>query len=545
VSGAPNGRPLLDVRNLSVTFAGRGRAPPIEAVRGVTFALDRGETLALVGESGSGKSVTALSILQLLPYPLAAHTPDSSIRFAGEELVGASPEQLRRVRGGRIAIVFQEPMTSLNPLHTLERQVAEILLVHRRMSTREARERTLELLRLVGLPDAESRLGAYPHQLSGGQRQRVMIAMAIANEPDILIADEPTTALDVTIQAHILALLRELRDRLGMALLLITHDLTIVGKMAERVAVMTQGEIVEAGQTATVFDWPRHPYTRRLLAAEPKGRAAPADLTAPLLIEAEGVRVWFPVRRGFLRRVTGHVKAVDGVSLALRAGSTLGIVGESGSGKTTLGLALLRLTAAQGHIRFAGRDIVPLTGRQLRPLRREMQIVFQDPFSSLSPRLSVAQIVEEGLKVHNLAAGVAERRELIETALVEVGLDPETADRYPHEFSGGQRQRIAIARALVLKPRLVVLDEPTSALDMSVQAQIVELLRELQGRRGLAYLFISHDLRVVRALAHQIMVMKDGRIVESGPTERIMTTPEHPYTRALMAAAFDLAPTPA
>jgi microcin C transport system ATP-binding protein len=545
VSGAPGARPLLDVRNLSVTFAGRGRAPPVEAVREVTFALDRGETLALVGESGSGKSVTALSILQLLPYPLAAHGSDSSIRFAGEELVGASPEQLRRVRGGRIAIVFQEPMTSLNPLHTLERQVAETLLVHRRMSPRAARERTLELLRLVGLPDAESRLGAYPHQLSGGQRQRVMIAMAIANEPDILIADEPTTALDVTIQAHILALLRELRDRLGMALLLITHDLTIVGKMAERVAVMTQGEIVEAGPTATVFDRPRHPYTRRLLAAEPKGRAAPADLTAPLLIEAEAVRVWFPVRRGFLRRITGHVKAVDGVSLALRAGSTLGIVGESGSGKTTLGLALLRLTAAQGHIRFAGRDIVALTRRQLRPLRREMQIVFQDPFSSLSPRLSVAQIVEEGLKVHNLAASTAERRKLIETALVEVGLDPEAVDRYPHEFSGGQRQRIAIARALVLKPRLVVLDEPTSALDMSVQAQIVELLRELQERRGIAYLFISHDLRVVRALAHQIMVMKDGRIVESGPTERIMNAPEHPYTRALMAAAFDLAATPA
>ncbi len=545
MSGSPNGRPLLDVRNLSITFAGRGRAPPVEAVRRVTFALDRGETLALVGESGSGKSVTALSILQLLPYPLAAHGPNSSIRFAGEELVGASPEQLRRVRGGRVGIVFQEPMTSLNPLHTLERQVAEILLVHRRMSPRAARERTLELLRMVGLPDAESRLGAYPHQLSGGQRQRVMIAMAIANEPDILIADEPTTALDVTIQAHILALLRELRDRLGMALLLITHDLTIVGKMAERVAVMTQGEIVEAGPTATVFDRPRHPYTRRLLAAEPKGRAPPADFAAPLLIEAEALRVWFPVRRGFLRRVTGHVKAVDGVSLALRAGSTLGIVGESGSGKTTLGLALLRLTAAQGHIRFAGRDIVALTGRQLRPLRREMQIVFQDPFSSLSPRLSVAQIVEEGLKVHNLAASAVERRKLIETALVEVGLDPEAVDRYPHEFSGGQRQRIAIARALVLKPRLVVLDEPTSALDMSVQAQIVELLRELQERRGLAYLFISHDLRVVRALAHQIMVMKDGRIVESGPTERIMTAPEHPYTRALMAAAFDLAATPA
>jgi microcin C transport system ATP-binding protein len=545
VSEALTTRPLLEVRNLSVTFAGRGRAPPVEAVRGVTFALDRGETLALVGESGSGKSVTALSILQLLPYPLAAHGPNSSIRFAGEELVGASPKQLRRVRGGRVGIVFQEPMTSLNPLHTLERQVAEILLVHRRMSPRAARERTLELLRMVGLPDAESRLGAYPHQLSGGQRQRVMIAIAIANEPDILIADEPTTALDVTIQAHILALLRELRDQLGMALLLITHDLTIVGKMAERVAVMTQGEIVEAGPTATVFYRPRHPYTKRLLAAEPKGRAAAADFGAPLLIEAEAVRVWFPVRRGFLRRVTGHVKAVDGVSLALRAGASLGIVGESGSGKTTLGLALLRLTAAQGHIRFAGRDIVALTRRQLRPLRREMQIVFQDPFSSLSPRLSVAQIVEEGLKVHNLAASAADRRKLIETALVEVGLDPETADRYPHEFSGGQRQRIAIARALVLKPRLVVLDEPTSALDMSVQAQIVELLRELQERRGLAYLFISHDLRVVRALAHQIMVMKDGRIVESGPTERIMTAPEHPYTRALMAAAFDLAPTPA
>ena len=545
MSGELATRPLLDIRNLSVTFAGRGRAPPVEAVRGATFSLDRGETLALVGESGSGKSVTALSILQLLPYPLAAHGSKSSIRFAGEELVGAGPEVLRRVRGDRIAIVFQEPMTSLNPLHTLERQVAEILLVHQRMSPRAARERTLELLRLVGLPDAESRLGAYPHQLSGGQRQRVMIAMAIANEPDILIADEPTTALDVTIQAHILALLRDLRDQLRMALLLITHDLTIVRKMAERVAVMTQGEIVEAGPTEAVFDRPRHPYTKRLLAAEPKGRPEPADFAAPLLIEAEAVRVWFPVRRGFLRRVKGHVKAVDGVSLALRAGTTLGIVGESGSGKTTLGLALLRLTGCQGQIRFTGRDIAALTQRQLRPLRREMQIVFQDPFSSLSPRLSVAQIVEEGLSVHNLAADAVERRQLIETALVEVGLDPEAADRYPHEFSGGQRQRIAIARALVLKPRLVVLDEPTSALDMSVQAQIVDLLRELQIRRGLTYLFISHDLRVVRALAHAILVMKDGRIVESGQTERIMTAPEHPYTRALMAAAFDLAAAPA
>ncbi len=545
MSEASRPSPLLEVRNLRVTFAGRGRAPPVEAVKGVSFSLDRGETLALVGESGSGKSVTALSLLQLLPYPLAMHGPESSIRFAGAELVGADSEALRRVRGDRIAIVFQEPMTSLNPLHTLERQVAEILLVHRRMSSRTARMRTLELLRLVGLPDAENRLDAYPHQLSGGQRQRVMIAMAIANEPDMLIADEPTTALDVTIQAHILQLLKDLRDRFGMALLLITHDLTIVRRMAERVAVMTGGEIVETGPTEAIFDRPRHRYTRRLLAAEPNGRAAPANPAAPLLIEAQALRVWFPLRRGVLRRVTGHLKAVDGVSLAVRAGSTLGIVGESGSGKTTLGLALLRLTAAEGEIRFAGRNIAALSQRQLRPLRREMQIVFQDPFSSLSPRLSVAQIVEEGLKVHRLANSAAERRQVIEEALAEVGLDPAAADRYPHEFSGGQRQRVAIARALVLKPRLVVLDEPTSALDLSVQAQIVDLLRDLQARHGLAYVFISHDLRVIRALAHQIMVMKDGRIVEAGPAEQIMTQPRHPYTRALMAAAFDLAPAPA
>jgi microcin C transport system ATP-binding protein len=542
VAEGPGSAPLLDIRDLAVTFAGRGGAAPVEAVKGVSFTLDRGETLALVGESGSGKSVTALSILQLLPYPLAMHSAQSSVRFAGEELIGASPDALRQVRGDRIAMVFQEPMTSLNPLHTIERQIGEILLVHRRMSARAAGERILELLRMVQLPNAEGRLGAYPHQLSGGQRQRVMIAMAIANEPDILIADEPTTALDVTIQANILALLRYLRDRLGMALLLITHDLTIVRKMAERVCVMTEGEIVEAGPAAAIFDRPRHPYTKRLLAAEPKGRAAPADPSAPLLIAAEATRVWFPIRAGVLRRVRGYVKAVDGVSLEVRAGATLGVVGESGSGKTTLGLALLRLIASQGRIRFAGRDISRLSERRIRPLRREMQIVFQDPYSSLSPRLSVAQIVEEGLRVHNLAAHPAERRRLIEMALAEVGLDPRVADRYPHEFSGGQRQRIAIARALVLKPRLVVLDEPTSALDMSVQAQIVELLRELQSRRGLAYLFISHDLRVVRALAHDILVMKDGHIVEAGSTERIMTAPEHPYTRALMAAAFDLAP---
>ena len=536
---------LLEIRNLSVTFAGRGETPPVEAVKGVSLSLDRGETLALVGESGSGKSVTALSILQLLPYPLAAHGAESSIRFAGEELIGAAPGQLRQVRGNRIAMVFQEPMISLNPLHTLERQIGETLLVHKRMAPAAARDRTLELLGLVDLPDAESRLGAYPHQLSGGQRQRVMIAMAIANEPDMLIADEPTTALDVTIQAHILQLLKDLRDRFGMALLLITHDLTIVRKMADKVCIMTAGEIVEAGPTAAIFAGPRHPYTQRLLAAEPRGRAAPADPSAPELIAAEDVKVWFPIRSGVLRRVRGNVKAVDGVSLAVRKGTTLGVVGESGSGKTTLGLALLRLTEAEGRIRFAERNIAALGQRQLRPLRREMQVVFQDPFSSLSPRLSVAQIVEEGLRVHRLAANAAERRRLIDTALVEVGLDPEAAERYPHEFSGGQRQRIAIARALVVKPRFVMLDEPTSALDMSVQSQIVELLRELQSRHGLAYLFISHDLRVVRALAHEILVMKDGQIVEAGSTERVMTAPEHPYTRALMAAAFDLAAAPA
>ncbi|HEX3537694.1 MAG TPA: ABC transporter ATP-binding protein [Stellaceae bacterium] len=532
---------LLEVKDLSVTFGGWRGAAPVHAVKRVSFSLDRGETVALVGESGSGKSVTALSVLQLLPYPAAAHTAESSIRFAGEELVGAAPARLREVRGNRIAIIFQEPMTSLNPLHTLEKQIAEVLFIHKHLSASAARARTLELLRLVGLRDAENRLQAYPHQLSGGQRQRVMIAMAIANEPDILIADEPTTALDVTIQAQILELLHDLKERLGMALLLITHDLTIVRKMADRVCVMTKGEIVEAGPTEAIFTQPQHPYTQHLLAAEPKGAAASVDPEAPRLIEGDEIKVWFPIRSGLFRRVRGYVKAVDGVSLAVRAGSTVGVVGESGSGKTTLGLALLRLVDAEGGIRFDGHEIADESQRRLRPLRREMQVVFQDPYSSLSPRLSIAQIVGEGLQVHQLGASPQERRQLIETALEEVGLDPETADRYPHEFSGGQRQRVAIARAIVLKPKFLVLDEPTSALDMSVQAQIVELLRDLQARYGLAYLFISHDLRVVRAMAHEILVMKDGEIVESGATDKVMTAPEHPYTRALMAAAFDLA----
>ena len=531
--------PLLQIHDLSVSFDTPGRA--VEAVRHVSLDIDDGETVALVGESGSGKSVTALSILQLLPYPLARH-PSGSVRFRGEELLGAPERALRRVRGDRIAMIFQEPMTSLNPLHTIEKQVDEVLLVHKSLGRPAARARTLELLRMVGLPDAERRLAAYPHQLSGGERQRVMIAMALANEPDLLIADEPTTALDVTIQAQILTLLKELRAKFGMALLLITHDLTIVRKMADRVCIMTAGEIVEAGPTAHIFGQPQHAYTRRLLAAQPRGGPVAAPGDAPILMEGKEVRVWFPIRAGILRRTVDHVKAVDGVDIAIREGRTVGVVGESGSGKTTLGLALLRLLSSEGGIRFDGRPIQGARERELRPLRRAMQVVFQDPFGSLSPRMSVAQIVEEGLRVHRLGESPDERRGMIDDALREVGLDPDARDRYPHEFSGGQRQRIAIARAMVLRPRLVVLDEPTSALDMSIQAQIVDLLRELQERHRLAYLFISHDLRVVRALSDEVIVMRAGRVVEHGSRHEIFERPQHPYTKALMGAAFDIAP---
>ncbi|PYN03179.1 MAG: microcin ABC transporter ATP-binding protein [Candidatus Rokuibacteriota bacterium] len=531
--------PLLAVRDLSVSFAVEGAE--VEAVRHVSFDIERGASMALVGESGSGKSVTALSIMQLLPYPKARH-PSGSIRFQGEELIGAPDARMQRVRGDRIAMIFQEPMTSLNPLHTIEKQINEVLRVHKHLSRRAAHARTLELLRLVGLPEAERRLDAYPHQLSGGQRQRVMIAMALANEPDLLIADEPTTALDVTIQAQILTLLAELRAKFGMALLLITHDLGVVRKMVERVCVMSAGEIVEAGATREIFESPQHPYTRRLLAAEPRRMARAPRADAPVVMEAHDVRVWFPIRRGLLRRMVGHIKAVDGVSLTVREGQTVGVVGESGSGKTTLGLALLRLQSCQGRIRFGGVELQSMSSRELRPLRRTMQIVFQDPFGALSPRMSIAQIVGEGLGVHGIGATAAERRELIDGALREVGLDPALRDRYPHEFSGGQRQRIAIARAMVLKPRFVVLDEPTSALDMSVQAQVVDLLRELQARHRLAYLFISHDLKVIRAVSDEILVMRDGRVVEQGPTERIFEQAEQAYTRALMAAAFDLEP---
>jgi microcin C transport system ATP-binding protein len=529
---------LLEVRNLTVDFGQADAA--VHAVRGVSFALEKGETLALVGESGSGKSVTALSVLQLLPYPMASHGAASSIAFDGTELVRAPEAVLRQIRGNRIAMVFQEPMTSLNPLHTVEKQITETLFLHKHMNRKAAHARTIELLKLVGLADAESRLDAYPHQLSGGQRQRVMIAMALANEPDILIADEPTTALDVTIQAQILKLLKDLQARFGMALLLITHDLTIVRKMADRVLVMTEGEIVEHGTAREIFAAPHHPYTRKLLAAEPKGEPAQPEPRKPVLMATQALRVWFPIKTGLFRRTTGHVKAVDGIDMQLRAGETLGVVGESGSGKTTLGLAILRLIESTGEIVFDGARLDQMSGNALRPLRREIQIMFQDPFSSLSPRLSIAQIVEEGLKVHKLGGTARERSAEIARALAEVGLDPGAADRYPHEFSGGQRQRVALARALVLKPRFLLLDEPTSALDMSVQAQMVDLLRDLQTRHGLAYLFISHDLRVIKAMAHEVLVMKDGKVVESGAAETLFAAPKTAYTRALMAAAFNI-----
>jgi microcin C transport system ATP-binding protein len=525
--------PLLDIRDLSVFFG------PVPAVKGVSFTLNRGETLALVGESGSGKSVSALSILQLLPYPHARH-PSGSICLRGEELLGAAPDRLREVRGNQIAMVFQEPMTSLNPLHSIEKQVGETLSLHKGLSGAQRRMRILELLELVGLPDAAHRLNALPHELSGGQRQRVMIAMALANEPDILIADEPTTALDVTIQAQILKLLKELQAKLGMAILFITHDLGIVRKMADRVCVMRAGEVVETGTVAEIFTDPHHPYTRQLLAAEPKGEPPPEMDDAPEIVASEELKVWFPLKRGVFGRVVDHVRAVDGVSASVREGQTLGVVGESGSGKTTLGLAMLRLLSSEGAIRFDGQRIDGLPNKALRPLRKGMQIVFQDPFGSLSPRLSVGEIVEEGLLVHGLAKDRSARRARIAQALEEVGLDSAMQDRYPHEFSGGQRQRIAIARALVLQPRLLVLDEPTSALDVSVQAQIVDLLRELQRRYRLTYVFISHDLRVVRALANHLLVMKSGRVVEAGPARQVFTNPQHPYTQALLAAALNL-----
>ncbi len=536
--------PLLSVRDLSVAFHQGGDTSL--AVDRISFDIAKGEVVALVGESGSGKSVSANSILKLLPYPTASH-PSGEILFKGKDLLKASERALREVRGNDITMIFQEPMTSLNPLHTIEKQIAEILALHQGITGQPARQRVLDLLNQVGIREPEKRLKAYPHELSGGQRQRVMIAMALANRPELLIADEPTTALDVTVQAQILELLRQLKAAHGMSLLFITHDLGIVRKFADRVCVMTKGRIVETGTVTEVFANPKHDYTRHLLASEPRGEPPLADPSKPVVMEGSDIRVWFPIKAGLMRRVVDHVKAVDGIDLSLRAGQTLGVVGESGSGKTTLGLALTRLISSQGRIAFVGKDIAVYSFSEMRPLRNQLQIVFQDPYGSLSPRMSVGDIIAEGLKVHERSLSAEERDQRVCWALEEVGLDPLTRWRYPHEFSGGQRQRIAIARAMVLKPRFVMLDEPTSALDMSVQAQVVDLLRDLQKKHDLAYLFISHDLKVVKALANDVIVMRFGKVVEQGPSSEIFRAPKDDYTKALMAAAFNIeaVPTPA
>jgi len=530
-------QPLLQIRGLDVSFtSGDGMTP---AVKGASFDIERGKTMALVGESGSGKSVTALSILQLLPYPVASH-PNGSILFNGEEILGAPVRRLREVRGNHISMIFQEPITSLNPLHSIGRQVAEAIMLHRKLPKKEAWRRAEDLFEMVALGETAKRLKACPHEFSGGQRQRVMIAMALACEPDLLIADEPTTALDVMVQAEILKLLNDLQARLGMAMLMITHDLNVVRHMADDVCVMNGGEIVEAGTTAQIFESPQHSYTQHLLSAEPKGDPLEVAAAAKEVITCDGLKVHFPIKAGVMRRIVGHVKAVDGVTISVRAGQTVGVVGESGSGKTTLAMALLRLQQSVGPINFEGADIQGLDIKHMRPLRQRMQIVFQDPYGSLSPRLSIGQIVEEGLKVHNPDMSREDRRDLIGQTLEEVGIDPGSQGRYPHEFSGGQRQRVSIARALVLKPRLIVLDEPTSALDMSVQAQIIDLLRDLQRHHGLAYLFISHDLKVIRAISHEVVVLRAGKVMEQGSAKQIFDAPRNDYTKALMAAAFEL-----
>ena len=525
---------VIDARNVGVTFKVLGGE--VEAVRDVSFRLHKGQTIALVGESGSGKSVTARALMRLLTKR-AVVSGKTEILYDGKDLSRLPQSEMRHLRGNRLTMIFQEPMSSLNPVYTVGAQLVEVLRIHNKISRADAWKKAVQLLTEVQIPEPESRVQQYPHQLSGGQRQRVMIAMALANGPELLIADEPTTALDVTIQAQILDLLAELKSSEGLSLLFITHDLNIVRRIADRVCVMQGGEIVEQGVTAEIFDNPRHPYTQKLLAAEAKGLPAPVAPDAPVVLQTEALRVWFPITRGFLRTTVGHVKAVNDATLTVRAGETLGVVGESGSGKTTLALAILRLTPFTGKVSFLGRDLSQVQGRDLRSLRRDMQVVFQDPFGSLSPRMTAEAIIAEGLGVHGLEPG-RNRQSMVSGIMEEVGLDPATMGRYPHEFSGGQKQRIAIARAMILRPKLVVLDEPTSALDMTVQVQIVELLRALQVKYGLAYVFISHDLRVVRALSHKVMVMQQGDVVEAGPAEAIFANPAHAYTRTLMAAAF-------
>ena len=526
---------LLSIQDLSISFSGDDGV--VNAVHSLSLRVERGETVALVGESGSGKSVTALSVLGLLA-PNARYE-SGHIRFKGDDLRGADNETLRQIRGNRISMIFQEPMTSLNPLHVVEKQLTETLLLHKRLDATAAQRRSLELLQRVRIQAPEEKLKAYPHQLSGGQRQRVMIAMALANEPDLLIADEPTTAVDVTAQAQILMLLQDLQREFGMAVLLITHDLGVVRRVADRMYVMRAGRIVESGDRDQVFNTPQQAYTRTLIDAEPPERETVADDTAAIVLRSENIRVWYPIKRGLLRRTVGHVKAANGITVLIRAGHTIGIVGESGSGKSTLALALLRLVESRGEIEFLNQPIHQYNSHQLKPLRKQIQIVFQDPYGSLSPRLSVAQIVAEGLRAHQIGNAETHDTQVID-ALTEVGLDPDTRHRYPHEFSGGQRQRIALARAMILKPRLLILDEPTSALDRAVQAQMITLLTELQKKHGLAYLFISHDLKVVRALSDEIVVMREGEVVEYGTASRVLKNPQSPYTRALVTAAFDL-----
>jgi microcin C transport system ATP-binding protein len=526
---------LLSIENLSVDFKTAGSV--VHAVKRVSLDVKRGETVALVGESGSGKSVTAHSILRLLPYPQASH-PCGTVYFDNLETLGATDDQIRSIRGNKVGMIFQEPMTAFNPVHTIERQINEVLILHQGVSESKASKRTLELLELVGIENAGKRMSAYPHELSGGQRQRAMIAMALANGPELLIADEPTTALDVTVQAQVIELLKSLQRQFKMAVLLITHDFSVVRRFSDRIAVMYQGEIVEAGNSDEIFANPQHDYTKLLMRSDPSGTPSPVKSEAETVVQTDVLKVWFPIKKGILKRTKGYVKAVDGITVRVRRGHCLGIVGESGSGKTTLGLAILRLINSDGGIAFQDVSISSYNQKKMRSLRKEMQIVFQDPFGSLSPRMSIAKIIEEGLSIHKTEDSDEFETEIIKV-LQEVGLDPDARHRYPHEFSGGQRQRIAIARALVLKPKLIILDEPTSSLDRSVQFQVINLLKDLQLKYGLTYIFITHDLKIVKALCHEIIVMKSGVVVEAGPAQKVFTSPEEEYTKSLLNAAFD------